>query len=92
MNPNTLTVNFLQLNASGLSMHKVVALNRYLQDTHSQIVALGETQRTFSNHEFANFDVLQRCNYCNKGRVSLLFGKLVVCEIRDRKTNEVDAI
>ena len=92
MNPNTWTVYFLQLNTSGHSMPKVVALNKYLEDTHSQIVAL-KTNRTIPNGEFANFEVLQSCNYHKKGGVSLLVRKnLSFCDTTDLKTNEVDAV
>ena len=68
-NPISLTVNFFQLNTSGLSKDNVVAQNKDLEYTHLQIVALGETQKTISHDEFANFKKLQNCDYRIKARV-----------------------
>ena len=42
MNPNTLTVIFVQLKTWAYSMHKIAAMYKELEDTESQLVAPGE--------------------------------------------------
>ena len=92
MDPYVLTVFFLQLNSSGLSWHKLVALNEYPEGTDAQVIAPGESHRTISNVEFANFEVLQSSNPGNKGGKSLLIRKrLSFYCAPDLKTNKVDA-
>ena len=62
--PNTLTVNFSQLNTLGFTMQKVVRLYEYHEDTHSQVVALklGKTYRLVSSDEFADLEVVKSRN------------------------------
>ena len=77
----------LQLNTSGLSKHKVVALNKYV-DNSTHIVALSETHRIVSDEEFPEYETAQSCN---EGGESLLIHKSLSCtEVLRIKSKEVD--
>ena len=76
LNPKISSVNFLHLSNSRHVMHKVVALNDFLE-TLSRSIVLEETHQTICNDEFANFEELKGCIYRSKKRLSLFIGKVL---------------
>ena len=84
------TTNLLQLNTTGLSKHKIVALNKYLDNTNAHIAALAETHRIISDEEFPEYEIAQSCI---EGGASLLIHKSLPCsEVLDLKTKDIDAV
>ena len=51
----------LHRRTSGLSKHKIVALNKYLDNNSTHIVALTETHRIVSDEEFREYVTAQSC-------------------------------
>ena len=88
MSRNKNKTNMLQLNTSGLSKHKVVALNKYFDNNSTHIVALSETHRIVSDEEFPEYEIAQSCI---EGGESLLIHKSLSCtEVLSLKSKEVD--
>ena len=78
----------LQLNTSGLSKHKVVALNKNFDNNSTHIVALSETDRIVSDEEFPEYKTAQSCI---EGGESLLFHKSLSCtEVLRLKSKDFD--
>ena len=72
MSRNKNKTNMLQLNTSGLSKHKVVALSKYFDNNSTHIVALSETHRIVSDEDFPEYETAQSCF---EGGESLLIHK-----------------
>ena len=88
MSRNKKKTYMLQLNTSGRSKHKVVALNKNFDNNSTHFVALSETHRIVSDEEFPEYETAQSCI---EGGESLLIHKSLSCtEVVISKSKEVD--